>query len=54
MEDIRRKYNLIVDLSKFTSNKKILNEIVVIGYKLVCNQTLTSNSRDSNGSKIYF
>ena len=22
MEDIKRKYNLIVDLSKFTSNKK--------------------------------
>ena len=54
MENIRRKYNPIVDLSKFISNKKILNKIVVIDYKLVCNQNLTSNSRDSNGSKIYF
>ena len=25
MEDIRRIYNLIVDLSKLTSNKKILS-----------------------------
>ena len=53
MKDIRRKYNPIVDLSKFTSNKKILNKIVVIDYKLVSTQTLPSNSRDSNGSKIY-
>ena len=28
MEDIKRKYNLIVDLSKFTFNKKILNMVV--------------------------
>ena len=27
MEDIIRKCNLIVDLSKFTSNKKILEEL---------------------------
>ena len=30
IEDIRRKYILIVDLSKFTSNEKILSEIEVI------------------------
>ena len=29
IEDIRRKCNLIVDLSKFTSNKKILSKIIV-------------------------
>ena len=31
-EDVRRKYNIIVNLSKFISNKKILNEIVALGY----------------------
>ena len=31
-ENIRRKYNTIVDLSKFTFNKKILKEIVFISY----------------------
>ena len=30
MKDLRRKYNLIIDLSKFTSNKKILNKEVVV------------------------
>ena len=34
-EDIRRKCNLIVDLSKFTSNKKILSEIVTLYYNQV-------------------
>ena len=29
MEDIKRRYNLIVDLSKFTSNKNILSKFVV-------------------------
>ena len=28
MEDIRKNYNLRVDLSKFTSNKKILSKII--------------------------
>ena len=40
IEDIRRKYILIVDLSKFTSNKKILSEIEVISCNKICNQTL--------------
>ena len=31
MENIKRKCNQIVDLSKFISNKKILNEIVTLG-----------------------
>ena len=28
MEDIRRRNNRMVNLSKFTSNKKILNKII--------------------------
>ena len=32
MEDIRRKYNLTVDLSKLTYNKKILSEVVILDY----------------------
>ena len=35
MEDIPRKCNLIVGLSKFTSNKKILNKIVIWVYKTI-------------------
>ena len=32
MKDIRRKYNSMMNLSKFTFNKKILSEVIVIGY----------------------
>ena len=32
MEDIRRRCNLIVDLSKFTSNKKILSKVIAFDY----------------------
>ena len=32
MKNIRKKYNSMIDLSKFTSNKKILSKIVVIDY----------------------
>ena len=35
MEDIIRKCNLMMNLSKITSNKKIEREFVVIAYKLV-------------------
>ena len=31
MEDIRRKCNPMVDLSKFISNKKILSKVVDLG-----------------------
>ena len=31
----------MVDLSKFTFNKKILSEVVALGYNQVCNQTLS-------------
>ena len=43
MENIRRKYNLTVDLSNFTSNKKILNKVVVLDYNKICYQTLSFN-----------
>ena len=36
MEDIRKKCNPIVDLSKFTSNKKILSKVVVLRYNQIC------------------
>ena len=34
MKDIRSKCNPMVDFSKFTSNRKILSEVVVLGYNL--------------------
>ena len=41
IEDIRKKkYNLMADLSKFTSNKKILSGVLVLVYNQVCCQTL--------------
>ena len=36
MEDIKKKYP-IVDLSKFTFNKKILSEVVTLVYKTIIN-----------------
>ena len=30
IKNIRSKYNFIVDLSKFTFNKKILNKVVIL------------------------
>ena len=46
MEDIRRKYNPIMDLSKFTSNNNIkkqkrLSGVVALVYNQVCYQTLS-------------
>ena len=32
MKDIKRKCNLMMNLSKFISNKKILSEIVTLSY----------------------
>ena len=43
MKDIRRKYNLIVDWSKFTSTNKILSGVVTLGYNQVCFQSLLKN-----------
>ena len=36
MENIRKIYNSMADLSKFTSNKKILNKIVILDYNQFC------------------
>ena len=36
MEDLRRKCNPMIDLPKFTSNKKILSWVVVLIYNKVC------------------
>jgi len=41
MEDIRRKCNPMMDLSKFTSNKKILNEVVILDYNQISSQILS-------------
>ena len=45
IEDIKKNiyiyiYNLMVDLSKFTSNKKILSGFLNLVYNQVCCQTL--------------
>ena len=37
MESIRKKRNLMLDLSKFTSNKKILSKVVTLSYNQFCN-----------------
>ena len=31
IKDIRRKCNLMVDLLEFTSNKKILSNVIILG-----------------------
>ena len=42
IEDIRRKCNLMVNLSKLTTNKKILSKIITLGYntKFVINLSI--------------
>ena len=40
IENIKRKYNPMLDFSKSIYNKKILNEVVVNGYTQVCSQSL--------------
>ena len=51
MKDIRRRYNLMVDLSKFTFNKKILSKIVALSYDQFCNQILFVKKRKEKGKK---
>ena len=51
MKDIRRKCNLMVDLSKFTFNKKILSKIVALSYDQFCNQILFVKKRKEKGKK---
>ena len=59
MENIRGKYNLMMDLLKFTSNK-ILNRVVILNYNQVCCQTLSSfvylllgNHQKNEGNQIW-
>ena len=41
MRDIKRKFNSMVDLSKFTSNKKkILSGVIPLVYNQICCQIL--------------
>ena len=40
IDDIKRKCNQMVDLFKFSSNKKILSRVVVLDYIIICSQTL--------------
>ena len=41
MKDVKRKCNPMINLSKFTSNKKILSKVVALWYNQVCSQTLS-------------
>lgn len=41
MKDIRRKCYPMVDLSKFTFNKKILSKVVILCYNQFYSQTLS-------------
>ena len=43
MEDIRRKYNPIMDLSKFTFNKKILSKVVTNFVAKLCLYMFSNN-----------
>ena len=40
-EDIKRKYNSMIDLLKFTSIKKILSGLEALDYNQVCGKTLS-------------
>ena len=51
IEDIRRMCNPVVDLSKFVSNKKILNKVVVIGnfvFFLFCDNGREKERKNNN------
>ena len=51
MEDIRRKCNPIVDLSKFTSDKMMLSKVVVLGLQPIFCPTY--NSCKNIGENFY-
>ena len=36
MENRKKRCDLMVDLSKFTFNKKILNKVVILNYNQLC------------------
>ena len=41
IKNVRRKCNSMVDLLKFTSNKKILCKVLAIGYNQFYSQTIS-------------
>ena len=43
IKDIRKKCNSIIDLSKFTSTKKILNWVVAVDYNQIYTQIFFYN-----------
>ena len=45
MEDIIRRCNLIVDLSKIITNKKILSKIIILAYNKFCNKLRSKRMR---------
>ena len=47
MENIRRKYNIMIDLSKFISNKKILAKIVTLYYNFFLKKKLKKKKEGS-------
>ena len=55
MENIKRRCNLILNLSKFTSNKKILNKVVAYFVAKLC--FITKNMINlflrGNDSRLY-
>ena len=51
IENIGRKFNPMMNLSKFTSNIKIMRTIVAINYNKVCH-IKNKNKKDPKKSKI--
>ena len=41
MEDIRKKYNPLVDLLKFIYTKNMSSKVVVTNYNLLCSKTFS-------------
>ena len=54
MEYIGRRCNLMVDFSKFTSNKKILKNTINLSYNQFCNYTLSFGKTNINNNKTSF
>ena len=52
MKDIRRKYNPTVDFSKFTLNKMMLSEVIVIAYMLRSQDFDLSGARSKDKIEI--
>ena len=53
MENIRRKYNITIDLSKFISNKKILTKIVTLYYNFFLKKKLKKKKKKKKKKEAY-